>query len=227
MGSSTRITDLFLGAAFVAMSTYACAATPDPARIGAEAGAGGTAPPPVSSDDPNNPDPDQPSNGDVTDPFAADVTYESTLAFDGTNASHALAGGADAGAPTAAANPDCLSCHGGASPKARPTFATGGLVLASQTGDAGSPCAQCEVLFVDSTGHRVKITTAPDGTFALLATEYGAVSTGTRVGVRKGTLATAMPAGTAIEAAGALQGCNSASCHLPSGTGPIVLGTAP
>lgn len=226
MGSSPHVTSLLLAAALVAALGFACAPTPDPARIGAEAGAGGgvVAPTPSNGEEPLPDAGGGPANGDVNDPFAEGVTYDTIIGFGGTNASHVLAARPDGGAPPAATNPDCLSCHGSAT-GARPTYATGGLVLASQSGDAGTPCAQCEVLFVDSTGHRVKVTTAVDGTFALLASEYGPVAEGTRVGIRKGALTKAMPSTQALEAPGAtLLGCNSASCHLPSGTGSIVLG---
>lgn len=223
MGLLSRHSSSWLGAAAVVAAGYACAPTPDPARVsnpdpsasGPSTGAGssGAPPEPVPSD-----------NGDVNDALADGVTYASTIEFGGTNAAHAAV--ADGGAPTASANPDCLSCHNADSALARPAYVTAGLVLESNTGDAGVPCAQCEVLFVDSSGHRVKALTASDGTFALLPEEYGPVGSNTYVAIRKNSIATAMPNDQDIDGpvAGTLRGCNSATCHRAGGQGPVVLG---
>lgn len=197
-----------------------CAATPDPARVSGE---GGTTAP-IGSGDPDASSgslPPSGDNGDPLDPFAAGVTYYSTTIAPSAADAHRQAGGADAGAPPPTDNGDCMSCHDG-STEAQP-LAIGGIVYQTP----GTPCAgTCEVLFVDGADppHRVKVTTAADGTFSLLPGDYGTVSAETHVGVRRGQQTYLMPVSEDIDdGAGTLRGCGSANCHVEGREGLIVL----
>lgn len=218
-----------LGASLGLALAFACAPSPDPARISnpdprVDGGSGGT--PSSSSGGGGSGEIPPLGNGDPTDPLAADVVYDSEIDFsEGTNSAHAAIGDAGA-APTAQANPDCLACHGEGKSGAQTKYLTGGLVFQTVSGDAGTPCAGCEVLFVDQTSRRVKILTGADGTFAVSAAEFGSVGSSLRVGIRKGELTAPMPGDESINGAnGAVLGCNNASCHQTGAEGPISFGS--
>ncbi len=205
------------------MLGVACAASPDPARISepdpGQGGAPGEQPP---GETPLGDGGVAQSNGDPLDPFEAGVAYAADLVSLEATRPHA-----EAGAPAPRSNADCLACHGAGNAGATTKFAVGGITFTSAAADGGlgAPCASCELLFVDSVGHRVKVKTAADGTFALSAADYGAVSPGTHVGIRKGGAQALMTLGVALEESGALRGCNTSTCHAPNATeNPIVLG---
>lgn len=196
-----------------------CADVPDPARVAGDGGGGslpsGSSGAPTGSSSSGGGGGGS-DNGDPDDPFASGVSYHSTTIADNTTAKHQQVGNADA-APPPSVNANCMSCHG-AGGDAQP-FAVAGLVF--QKPDL--PCASCEVLFVDSTAHRVKVTTAADGTFSIVSGAYGEVSDVTRVGIKRGSATRAMRAETVDDGAGTLRGCNSANCHVTNAEGPIVL----
>lgn len=209
----------WLGVAAAVSLLWACADSFDPSRIGTDDPGGGEPPAPSSGE----PAPEADAgvdNGSVTDPFAAGVTYFTDITSAPATAAHAAA---DAAAPRD--QPDCLSCHADGAAGAQTKFAIGGLTFESRgDGGGGPPCAACEILFVDSVGHRVKAVTASDGTFALTPEEYGPVSPGTHVGIRRGGVATLMTLQENVEQNGTLRSCNSTSCHGPGGAeGVIVL----
>lgn len=213
---------LLLGAASALGFVMACAPSPDPARItnpdpAFDSGAGVS-----SSSSSGTPTPTD--NGDPSDPLAANVVFAVDVGFGGTNEAHAAVGDAGA-APTAQANPDCLSCHGADTTGAQTKYLIGGLVFETTTADGGTPCSDCEVLFVDTNSRRVKVKTGADGTFALSADEFGAVGANLRVGIRKGSLGAPMPGDETINGAGgSIRGCNNSSCHRVGAEGPISLG---
>ena len=221
----SRLVAWSFGVGLVVALAIACAASPDPARVadpdpsesGVQVGR--------STDDPD-PDDDAEAtpqvNGNPRDPFEAGVTYDKDLVSIEATAHHA-----EAGAPPPRTNADCLSCHGDGNAGATKKFAAGGITFATDGADGGlgDPCIACDLLFVDSVGHRVKVTTANDGTFVISADDYGAVSPGTHVGLRKGGIKSLMDLGETVDEAGKLRGCNNSRCHDPNATeNPIVLG---
>lgn len=225
---SFSLQSLLLASCALAAS-YACTTPHDPARLGSEAPPGTPLPDADATAPGADTGPDVPvgdastGNGPLDDPLAAGVTYAVEHQSPNATEKHAAAGDAGAIVPPASidSSVNCRDCHTNAAPEdgeagGPPPFAAAGIAYkpAAEADAAQPPCIDCELLFVDRNGHRVRVVTAADGSFSIPVVLYGPLSADTFVGLRDGSKSVRMPDTIDVQAGGLqLRSCHTAGCH--------------